>query len=108
MSSRKRDLTVYPELEWAERQLKSWKEFIDSHPISALKDRKETKIINGKKNVVVVATVEQQGKFIQETLKNYLSLLKQVDEMRKNSPVETRSGEEIPLVVKKYKIGEIE
>jgi hypothetical protein len=31
---------------------------------------------------MVIASIEQQGKFLQETMKNYLALLQQVDNMR--------------------------
>ena len=76
---------VYTEIElnWAEEQLQSWKEYIDANPMHELEDRirwKETKA--GGAMPVVVATIEQQGKYIQETLKNYLMLLKEVDTQR--------------------------
>ena len=71
------------ELEWAEKQLQEWKEYVDSKPLSGLEDRmdyKETK--NGGMVRTVIASIEAQGKFIQETMKNYLALLKEVDVMR--------------------------
>ena len=71
------------ELDWAEEQLHSWKEYIDAHPMHELEDRvayKETR--TGGTIPVVIATIEQQGKYIQETLRNYLTLLKEVDIQR--------------------------
>lgn len=71
------------ELEWAENQLLSWKAYVDANPLVSLKDRmdfKETK--TGGVIKTVIANIETQGKFIQETMKNYLSLLKEVEIMR--------------------------
>lgn len=71
------------ELEWAEKQLKEWKEYIDNNPLHTLKDRIEWKpTARGGTIPMVIASIEQQGKFIQDTLKNYLALLKEVDSMR--------------------------
>lgn len=71
------------ELEWAEKQLLEWRDYIDAHPLASLKDRvgqKPTK--NGGMIPYVISSVEQQGKFIQDTLQKYLLLLKEVDNMR--------------------------
>lgn len=76
-------LFVGAELEWAEKQLQEWKDYIDAHPLISLKDRvgyKQTS--NGGSIPYTIANIEQQGKFIQDTLKNYLTLLKEVDNMR--------------------------
>lgn len=71
------------ELQFAEEQLASWKRYIEANPIEDLRDRnawKETKA--GGSMPVVVATIEAQGKYLQDMLKNYLLLLKEVDLMR--------------------------
>lgn len=84
MAVAKKEVYVGVELEWAENQLVSWKEYVDTHPLHELKDRMSYKTTsNGGSVPMVVASIESQGKFIQETIKNYLSLLKQVDDMRK-------------------------
>ena len=76
-------LFVGAELEWAEEQLASWKEYVDKHPLPELKDRIEWKATaRGGTMPMVIASIESQGKFIQETMKNYLNLLKEVDNMR--------------------------
>jgi len=43
---------------------------------------------------MVIASIESQGKFIQETMKNYLALLEVVDKLREKeeSKVEVRGG----------------
>lgn len=83
MATSKKQLFVDIELEWAESQLESWKKYVDSNPIHELKDRIEMKpTAKGGLMPMVIASIEQQGKFIQETMKNYLALLKEVDNMR--------------------------
>ena len=71
------------DLDWAEQQLASWKAYVDANPIDKLKhdiEWKPTK--NGGTIPMVIASIQQQGKFIQDTMKNYLALLKEVDMMR--------------------------
>lgn len=71
------------ELEWAEKQLEEWKEYVEKRPLDGLVDRIGTKITaNGGQIPYVISSIEQQGKFIQDTIKNYLALLKEVDNMR--------------------------
>jgi hypothetical protein len=71
------------DLSWAEQQLAAWRKYIDEHPIDKLKDRKDLKETkNGGTIYQVVATIESQGKYIQETMRNYLALLKEVETMR--------------------------
>jgi uncharacterized protein YlxP (DUF503 family) len=71
------------ELDWAEKQLQEWKEYVDAHPLISLVDRVGHKTTsNGGMIPYTIANIETQGKFIQETMKNYLSLLKEVDNMR--------------------------
>ena len=43
---------------------------------------------------MVIASIESQGKFIQETMKNYLALLEVVDKLREkeDAKVEVRGG----------------
>jgi len=87
------------ELEWAEQQLKSWKEYVDANPIHTLKDRIEKKPTSrGGYIPMVIASIEQQGKFIQETMKNYLALLKEVDNMRavEEAKKEARGSSVVP------------
>lgn len=74
---------VNTELKWAEEQLVSWKAYVDANPLHELEDRvryRETK--TGGAIPMVVASVESQGKFIQDTMKNYLALLETVNNLR--------------------------
>jgi hypothetical protein len=74
---------INTELEWAETQLASWKEYVDANPLHQLSDRiqyKETR--GGGVMPMIVASIEAQGKFVQDTMKNYLSLLEVVDNLR--------------------------
>jgi|SRR5690606_28883763 len=95
----KKQTFVDIELDWAEVQLQSWKAYIDANPIHELKDRIEWKpTAKGGMLPMVIASIEQQGKFLQETMKNYLSLLKEVDSMRKieEAKKEARGSATVP------------
>ena len=79
----KKTTYINTELEWAEQQLASWKQYVDANPMHELKDRIEWKPTSkGGMLPMVIASIEAQGKFIQETMKNYLALLEVVDKLR--------------------------
>lgn len=95
----KKNVFIDVELEWAEAQLTSWKAYVDANPLHELKDRIEWKpTAKGGMLPMVVASIEQQGKFIQETMKNYLALLKEVDNMRaaEEAKKEARGSGSVP------------
>jgi hypothetical protein len=74
---------INTELQWAEEQLGTWKNYIDSHPLDLMKDRIEWKpTAKGGAIPMVIASIEAQGKFVQETMKNYLALLEVVERLR--------------------------
>jgi hypothetical protein len=82
---------VGSELDWAEAQLKTWKEYVDTNPMGKLKDRVDTK---GR----TIATKEVQGKYLQETMKNYLALTDVVDKLREQKEMKDqkiRGGEDL-------------
>ena len=86
------------ELDWAETQLASWKQYVDANPLHDLKDRIEWKpTAKGGMLPMVIASIEAQGKFIQETMKNYLALLEVVDKLREKeeAKVEIRGKGEL-------------
>lgn len=90
---------INTELDWAEQQLESWKTYVDTHPLHELTDRIEWKpTAKGGMIPMVIASIEAQGKFIQETMKNYLSLLEVVDKLREREEArkEARGSGEIP------------
>lgn len=99
MAALKKTTYINTELDWAEQQLSSWKQYVDANPMHTLEDRikwKETKA--GGAMPMVIASIESQGKFIQETMKNYLALLEVVDKLREKEEakkVETRGGAEL-------------
>ncbi len=87
------------ELKWAEEQLISWKAYVDANPLHTLKDRIEYKpTAKGGLMPMVIASIEAQGKFVQETMKNYLALLKEVDAMREKEVAkkEARGSASVP------------
>ena len=94
----KRNTFINTELDWAEAQLESWKAYVDANPLHTLEDRikwKETKA--GGAMPMVIASIEAQGKFVQETMKNYLALIEVVDKLRsvEEAKVEVRGKGEL-------------
>jgi len=94
----KKTTYINTELEWAEAQLKSWKAYVDANPLHELKDRIEWKpTAKGGMLPMVIASIEAQGKFVQETMKNYLALVEVVDKLRsmEEAKVEVRGKGEL-------------
>lgn len=95
----KKTTYVNAELDWAEQQLASWKAYVDANPLHELKDRIEWKpTAKGGMLPMVIASIEAQGKFIQETMKNYLALLEVVDKLRNQEEAkkEARGSQSVP------------
>lgn len=95
----KKTTFINTELEWAEQQLSSWKAYVDANPLHELKDRIEWKPTSkGGMLPMVIASIENQGKFIQDTMKNYLSLLEVVDKLREKEEAkkEARGSASVP------------
>jgi hypothetical protein len=89
---------INTELDWAEQQLTSWKAYVDKNPLHELQDRIEWKpTAKGGVMPMVIASIEAQGKFIQETMRNYLALLEVVDKLREKeeAKVEIRGKGEL-------------
>lgn len=83
MAGVKKDNYINAELDWAETKLKEWQTYVDDNPIHELSDRITYKELKGGiMSPQVVATIESQGKYIQDMMKNYLSLLREVNKMR--------------------------
>jgi hypothetical protein len=96
---------VNAELDWAEQQLQIWKAYVDANPLHELKDRIEWKpTAKGGMLPMVIASIEAQGKFIQETMKNYLALLEVVDKLRKieEAKVEVRGNGELSSMAEDF------
>ena len=90
---------ITTELDFAEEQLASWKTYVLAHPLDQLKDRIEWKP-TGKGGLLpmVIASIENQGKFLQDTMKNYLALLEVVNNLREKEEAkkEARGKAEVP------------
>lgn len=82
MAGKKKTNYIDAELDWAEIKLQEWQTYINDNPIDTLLDRIEWKKGKYGKIPQVIATIEAQGKYIQEMIKNYLSLLNEVKKMR--------------------------
>jgi len=95
----KKNTYITAELDWAEKQLESWKAYVDDHPLHTMTDRIEWKpTAKGGLLPMVIASIEQQGKFIQETMKNYLALLEVVEKLREKEEAkkEARGSGSVP------------
>lgn len=83
MAATNKTTYINTELEWAETQLHTWRSYVDANPLHELKDRIEWKpTAKGGLLPMVIASIEAQGKFVQETMKNYLALLEVVEKLR--------------------------
>jgi len=101
----KKTTYINTELEWAEEQLKSWRAYVDANPLHELKDRIEWKpTAKGGMLPMVIASIEAQGKFIQETMKNYLALLEVVEKLREKeeAKVEIRGSGELSTMAEDF------
>ena len=89
------------ELDWAERQLKTWQAYTDAHPFELMSDRTKLRPTKGGGTVLeVVATIEAQQKNIRDMMKDYLALYEVVKRLRKiddeKGPETGRGGEVVP------------
>ena len=94
MAKKRSNTFINAELDWAEAQLLSWKQYVEKNPLDQMKDRTEKR----NTNTFVIATIEAQGKFIQETMKNYLALLEVVNKLREieEAKKEARGNTSVP------------
>lgn len=94
----KKQTYISAELDWAEKRLSEWKQYIDDNPINELEDRMAFKQTAKGTISIVSATVETQIKAIRDTMKEYLSLLEIVDRLRRQdekNKVEVRGGQDL-------------
>jgi hypothetical protein len=94
----KKNTYITAELDWAEEQLEKWKNYIDNNPLDLIVDRIEWKETATSRTPQVIASKENQGKFIQETMKNFLSLLEVINNLREKEAQakEARGGAQVP------------
>ena len=105
MAAPKKTTYINTELEWAEEQLTSWKAYVTANQLHELKDRIEWKpTAKGGLLPMVIASIEAQGKFVQETMKNYLSLLEVVDKLRsiEEAKIEVRGKGEMSSMAEDF------
>lgn len=96
---RKKTNYIEIELDWAEEQLETWKTYINANPMHTLEDRIGEKLtMKGGVIPFVIANKEAQGKYLQETMKNYLGLLSEVKRLRQEESKlkEARGGGSVP------------
>ncbi|HOV34635.1 MAG TPA: hypothetical protein PLS56_01425 [Candidatus Dojkabacteria bacterium] len=95
----KKNNFIEADLEWAEQNLATWKQYIDENPIHLLKDRKDWKQLKGGGAMpVVIQTIEAQIKSIRDTMKDYLAMLDVVKKLRAEEAAkkEARGDADVP------------
>ncbi len=95
----KKNNYITAELDFAEIQLQTWRDYIEANPVHLIEDRWGKKEMpKGGYAWVVTATIEQQIKCIQDTLTKYLQLLEVVDKLREKQELkkEARGSGEVP------------
>ena len=78
---------------------------MDANPLHELKDRIEWKpTAKGGMLPMVIASIEAQGKFIQETMKNYLALLEVVEKLREKeaAKIEVRGNGQLTGIQEEF------
>jgi hypothetical protein len=78
MATTKKNNYIEMELEWLEAKAEEQRAFVDSMPLSLLKDRKD----EGGEKSKVVATIEAIHKNIRETLKDYALIIEAIAKLR--------------------------
>jgi hypothetical protein len=102
----KKEVYTSAELDWCESKLMEWRQYVDTNPISELKDRLSYKTTsNGGSIPMVVASIESQIKSIRDTMKEYLLMLQQVEFMREKEAqkTEARGGQNISGMMGDFK-----
>lgn len=97
--AKKQNNYISAELDFAEIQLKQWREYVEKNPIPEIKDRWGIKEMpKGGQTKVVTATAEQQIKCVQDTVAKYLQLLEVVNNLREKEEAkkEARGKGEVP------------
>jgi hypothetical protein len=100
----KKNSYISVDLEFAEQQLQTWREYIEANPINEIKDRWGMKEMpKGGHTWVVTASAEQQIKCVQDSLAKYLQMLEVIDKLREaeEKKQEARGDAEVPLRMQK-------
>ncbi len=88
----KKNIYIEAELDFAEEQLSKWKQYIDENPYNTVEDRKELmKTKTGGAYYAVVAKAEEIRKALRDTMKEYLTLLKEVNTMREQEQAKQKN-----------------
>jgi hypothetical protein len=101
----KKNSYISAELDFAEKQLQSWREYIDANPVDKIVDRWGKKEMpRGGHTWVVTATAEQQIKCVQDTLAKYLQLVEVVEKLREKeaAKIEVRGNGQLTGIQEEF------
>lgn len=83
MATSKKNNYIDMELEWLETKAQEMRTFVDSKPLSRLKDR----TVNVGTKTLLTANVEAQHKNIRDTLKDYALIIEAISRLRERDEV---------------------
>lgn len=87
---------VTAKLDWAEKQLAKWEQYLEDNPYDKVEDRIRLVEKKDGKGVmpITAATIEQQQKNQRDTMKEYLELLSVVKRLREaeSEAADTKTG----------------
>jgi len=92
------------ELDTLEQRLQELKEYLNDNPAHKVSDRWGTKLIKGEEVDYVIQTKENILKCVRESMKDYASLLDQINKLREveEQKIKTRGDKEIPQIAKGF------
>ena len=101
----KKNKYILADLEWAEKKLNEWKNYVDKTPFNKMEDRWGYKTTsNGGVTHIIVSTIEQQQKAYRDTMKDIMEILPRINELReqeeKTKAIQTRGDQDIPDIMK--------
>jgi hypothetical protein len=102
--ARKPNSYISAELDLAEEQLASWKQYLVDNPYDKVEDRKELmKTKTGGAYYAVVQTKEAIQKSLRDTMKEYLAMCEIVDRLREKeeAKAEAKGNTNIPTRMQK-------
>lgn len=95
---------ILEELDWLETKIKDMRAFVDNRPFEKLTDRTEVVMsAKGTPVIKITATIEAQVRELRATLKDFISMLADVNRLRQEraeTQIEIRGGGEISGMMK--------
>jgi hypothetical protein len=97
MTTKKTNTYISFELDWLEAKAEELKNYVDSTPLTELKDRIHWRETRTGQMPMLTASIEAQIKSLTQALKDYAQIIEVVDNLREKeaSKAEARGGQNI-------------